>query len=125
MAHARHAHCTTAPVSEVIGWLSSAVLLTTLIAQILKQWRARSARGVSRWLFVGQATSSLGFLVYSALVDNRVFIVTNAVLLVSALVGAGAGMTLYFARGGVSASSGGGAASPPGSPAFPRSGDAG
>lgn len=123
MAHARHAHCTTAPVSEVIGWLSSAVLLTTLITQILKQWRARSARGVSRWLFVGQATSSLGFLVYSALVDNRVFIVTNAVLLVSALVGAG--MTLYFVRSGVSASSAGGAASPPGSPAFPRSGDAG
>lgn len=110
-------------MSEVIGWASSAVLLTTLIAQILKQWRARSARGVSRWLFVGQATSSLGFLVYSALVDNRVFVVTNAVLLVSALVGAG--MTLYFARGSVSASSDGAPASRPGSPAFPRSGDVG
>src|SRR5687768_5011830 len=123
MAHARHGHCTTIPVSEVIGWLSSAVLLTTLIAQILKQWRSRSAKGVSRWLFVGQATSSLGFLVYSAMVDNRVFVVTNAVLLISALVGAG--MTLYFVRSGVSVSSGGAAASRPVSPAFPRSGDAG
>jgi MtN3 and saliva related transmembrane protein len=110
MGHARHDHCTTSFVSEAIGWASSAILLATLVTQMLKQWRARSARGVSRWLFVGQATSSLGFLIYSALVDNRVFVVTNAVLLVSALVGTG--MTLYFAR--VSASSGGGPASHPG-----------
>jgi len=123
MGHARHDHCTTATVSEAIGWASSAVLLATLVTQMLKQWRARSARGVSRWLFVGQATSSLGFLIYSALVDNRVFVVTNAVLLVSALVGTG--MTVYFARTNVSASSDGGAESHPGSPAFPRSGDAG
>jgi hypothetical protein len=33
---------------------------------------------VSKWLFVGQATASGGFLCYSLLVNNWVFVVTNA-----------------------------------------------
>jgi uncharacterized protein with PQ loop repeat len=86
-------------MAEPIGWLSSVVLLATIAAQIVKQWQDRSARGVSRWLFVGQAAASLGFLVYSALLGNWVFTLTNAMLLLSALIGAG--ITLYFkaARG--------------------------
>jgi MtN3 and saliva related transmembrane protein len=74
-------------VVEVIGWLSSLILLATVIAQLRKQWSERSTRGVSKWLFFGQAAASLGFTVYSTLVHNWVFVVTNALLLVSALTG--------------------------------------
>lgn len=72
---------------EVIGWAASAILLATLIRQIVTQLRDRSARGVSRWLFVGQIAASTGFVTYSALVGDWVFIVTNACILATAIVG--------------------------------------
>ncbi len=75
-------------MTEAVGWLSSAILLLTLSTQIAKQWRERSSKGVSRWLFLGQVAASSGFLIYSALVANWVFVVTNAFILVGALVGA-------------------------------------
>jgi MtN3 and saliva related transmembrane protein len=83
---------------EPIGWLSSVILVTTIAVQIVKQWRERSARGVSRWLFVGQAAASLGFLIYSVLLRNWVFTLTNGMMLLSALIGAG--MTWYFKHHG-------------------------
>ena len=47
----------------------------------------RSTRGVSKWLFVGQLAASTLFVIYSALLGNWVFVVTNALLLLAALVG--------------------------------------
>jgi hypothetical protein len=44
----------------------------------------RSSKGVSPWLFIGQCIASTGFLIYSWLVQDVVFIGTNALLLVSA-----------------------------------------
>ncbi len=72
---------------EVVGWASSLVLLVTIVQQIRKQWKERSGEGVSSFLFVGQATASLGFTIYSALLHNWVFTVTNALMLISAIVG--------------------------------------
>jgi MtN3 and saliva related transmembrane protein len=72
---------------EAIGWLSSALLVVTLVHQVRKQWKSGHSEGVSRWLFVGQLAASGGFVVYSALVRNWVFVVTNALLIVNALVG--------------------------------------
>jgi MtN3 and saliva related transmembrane protein len=72
---------------ESIGWLSSFVLLLTLGKQVHKQWKEGTSRGVSRWLFAGQVTASVGFTTYSLLVGNWVFVITNALLLVNALVG--------------------------------------
>lgn len=74
--------------SEVIGWLSSCVLLLTIGNQVHKQWKSGTSEGVSKWLFVGQTTASTGFTLYSLLVRNWVFVVTNVLMLVSALVGA-------------------------------------
>lgn len=72
---------------DVIGWLASAVLLATLVRQILATARDPDAKGVSRWLFVGQCVASLGFVVYSVMVENPVFVATNAAILVTAVVG--------------------------------------
>jgi MtN3 and saliva related transmembrane protein len=74
-------------MTEVIGWFSSFVLVLTIGKQVHKQWRSGSSEGVSKWLFVGQITASAGFTLYSVLVRNWVFVVTNALLLVSAIVG--------------------------------------
>ncbi|HEY8945063.1 MAG TPA: hypothetical protein VIM73_12410 [Polyangiaceae bacterium] len=72
---------------DAIGWLSSVILLATIAKQIHKQWHDESSRGVSTWLFVGQTAASIGFTVYSVLVRNWVFVVTNALLIVAGLTG--------------------------------------
>ena len=72
---------------DLVGWLSSLVLLLTLGQQVRKQWRSKDSRGVSTWLFVGQMAASAGFSLYSYLLDNWVFLFTNLLLLVNALLG--------------------------------------
>ena len=74
-------------MAELIGWASSLVLLLTVGKQIHKQWRDNCSEGVSKWLFVGQMTASAGFTIYSWLVNNWVFVVTNSLMLVNGLLG--------------------------------------
>jgi MtN3 and saliva related transmembrane protein len=73
--------------ADAVGWTASAILLATLVRQIIKQARDADAAGVSHWLFLGQSAASVGFIVYSVMVDNWVFIVTNACILATAIVG--------------------------------------
>lgn len=74
-------------MSELVGWGAAAVLLFTVTSQSLRQWRARSTEGVSPWLFSGQLTASTGFTIYSIMLGDTVFIVTNVLLMMSATVG--------------------------------------
>jgi MtN3 and saliva related transmembrane protein len=74
-------------LTEAIGWAAAIVLLATISRQVYTQWRERSTQGVSKWLFVGQLVASTLFVIYSALLDNWVFVVTNALLLCTALLG--------------------------------------
>jgi MtN3 and saliva related transmembrane protein len=74
---------------EIIGWASSIILVVTIAQQVWKQWKTDTSQGVSRWLFVGQMAASAGFTVYSWLVHNWVFVVTNALMLCNAILGYG------------------------------------
>jgi len=74
-------------MEDLIGWTASLVLLATLVRQIIKQAKNPKDEGVSTWLFLGQATASALFVVYSVMVGNWVFIVTNSCLLLTALAG--------------------------------------
>lgn len=74
-------------MTEAVGWVSSFILVLTIAKQVYKQWREGSSEGVSKWLFVGQISASLGFTVYSWLVSNWVFVVTNALMLCNGLLG--------------------------------------
>jgi MtN3 and saliva related transmembrane protein len=74
-------------MADAIGWASSLVLLLTIASQVYKQWHEQTAKGVSRWLFTGQAGASVGFVVYSWMIGSVVFIVTNSLILLSALAG--------------------------------------
>jgi MtN3 and saliva related transmembrane protein len=65
---------------EAIGWVSSAILVVTIGKQVFKQWNDDTSKGVSTWLFIGQLAASVGFLIYSMLVRNWVFVVTNALM---------------------------------------------
>lgn len=79
-------------MKEAIGWSSSIILLITLIMQIRKQIDAGSNKGVSKWLFLGQLAASIGFLTYSVLTGDTVFIFTNSALTLTAVIG----IYLYF-----------------------------
>lgn len=72
---------------EIIGWVSSVILIATIAKQVHKQWSDRTSAGVSTWLFVGQLAASIGFTIYSLLVRNWVFVVTNAIMVVNGLLG--------------------------------------
>ena len=82
--------------TEAIGWVSSIILVLTIGRQVYKQWEEGSSEGVSTVLFVGQMAASLGFTIYSVLVQNWVFVVTNAIMLINGLLGFG--ITLYHRR---------------------------
>ncbi len=74
-------------MTEIVGWVSSGILILTLAKQVYKQWKEGSSEGVSKWLFVGQMAASVGFTVYSVLTGDPVFIVTNSILLLNGLAG--------------------------------------
>jgi len=79
-------------MTEVIGWASSLILLATLIKQVYKQWADGTSEGISKWLFIGQLAASIGFTVYSYLVESWVFMVTNGLLTINNIIG----ICLYF-----------------------------
>ncbi|MEN5425590.1 PQ-loop domain-containing transporter [Stenotrophomonas pennii] len=73
--------------TDLLGWAATAVLIATLARQIHKQHTAESVEAVSTWLFVGQMTASVLFIAYSALVGSTVFVVTNTLILATAVTG--------------------------------------
>ena len=73
--------------TEMIGWIAAGLLLLTISTQVWQQWRSQSCEGVSPWLFVGQISASTAFVIYSYLLENLVFVLTNSVLLIAALLG--------------------------------------
>ena len=74
-------------MQELIGWVSSFILVLTIGKQVWKQWQSGSSEGVSKWLFLGQIAASVGFTVYSVMLKNWVFVATNALMLVNGLLG--------------------------------------
>lgn len=74
-------------MSDILGWISSSILVVTLFVQVRKQWHDNTSKGVSPWLFVGQLAASTGFLFYAVAIENWVFIVTNTLTSVAAVLG--------------------------------------
>jgi MtN3 and saliva related transmembrane protein len=74
-------------MTEVIGWISSVILILTVGKQVYKQWHEGTSEGVSTWLFIGQLAASTGFTIYSLLVHNWVFSVTNGLMVINGLLG--------------------------------------
>jgi uncharacterized protein with PQ loop repeat len=73
--------------TDLIGWAATGILFLTIAWQVYTQWRERSTQGVSGLLFVGQLAASVGFVIYSALLSNWVFVVANGMLIVTAAIG--------------------------------------
>lgn len=55
--------------------------------QVYTQWKTQATAGVSKWLFIGQLVASTGYLIYSFLLHNWVFLSSNIAILFTALLG--------------------------------------
>jgi uncharacterized protein with PQ loop repeat len=74
-------------LTDMVGWISAIILSLTISRQVYTQWRTKSSAGVSHWLFIGQVAASIGFVIYSVLVENWVFVAANSFILLTAIVG--------------------------------------
>ena len=74
-------------MTDLVGWISAVILGLTISRQVYTQWRAKSSEGISHWLFIGQVAASTGFVIYSVLVENWVFVAANGYILLTAVVG--------------------------------------
>lgn len=72
---------------EIVGWVASAVLVATLFWQVYSQYTAESVEGVSPGLFIGQLAASAGFLIYSYVIGDMVFLVAQIALVIAASLG--------------------------------------
>jgi uncharacterized protein with PQ loop repeat len=80
---------------QVIGWAAVSALFFTMAVQAWKQWRDNVKKGIGKSFFVGQIAASALFLVYSAMLGDRVFVVGNALVLTAAIAG---GSILWWNR---------------------------
>jgi hypothetical protein len=78
--------------ADLVGWISSAILVATLARQVHTQATRGNGQALSRWLFAGQIAASLGFIAYSWMLRNSIFLLTNTIILGTAI----AGQWLYF-----------------------------
>ncbi len=78
--------------ADLVGWAASAILVATLVRQVHTQATKGNGHALSRWLFAGQIAASLGFIAYSWMLRNPIFIVTNTIILGTAITG----QWLYF-----------------------------
>lgn len=74
-------------MADTIGWVSSAILVLTIAQQVYRQWHEGTSKGVSTWLFVGQLAASIGFTIYSLMIQSWVFAITNGLMIVNGLLG--------------------------------------
>jgi uncharacterized protein with PQ loop repeat len=72
---------------EWFGWLAAGILVITLVSQVHKNWKEKKLKGVNPMLYWGQAAASLLFTIYSYDIGSWVFVVTNAIGFISAMIG--------------------------------------
>jgi len=73
--------------TNVVGWFGAMTLLLTMMRQVYTQWREGSVGGVSSWLFAGQMLASAAFTTYSIQQEDPVFVATNSLMLINAVLG--------------------------------------
>lgn len=75
---------------EILGYAAGVVTCLTFLPQVIKTWKEKSARDISLMMFVIAAVNETMWIVYGALLNNWVIILTNAIVLSMSLI------MLYF-----------------------------
>jgi len=70
---------------DILGYAAGAITSLTFLPQVLKTWKDKSAKDVSLLMFVIATVNEVMWIVYGALLDNWVIILTNAIVLAMSL----------------------------------------
>lgn len=70
---------------DILGYAAGAITTLTFLPQVIKTFKERSARDVSLNMFLIAAINEVMWIVYGALKNDKVIILTNAVVLVMSL----------------------------------------
>ena len=72
--------------SEIIGITAGLLSCTTFLPQVIKTWKSKSTKDVSRTMFVIATISTALWLLYGILINSISIIGTNIVVLALSLV---------------------------------------
>ncbi len=71
--------------TEILGYTAGAITSLTFLPQVIKTWKEKSAKDVSLLMFIIAAINEVMWIVYGALLNNWVIILTNAIVLAMSL----------------------------------------
>lgn len=71
--------------TDILGYAAGAITSLTFLPQVIKTWKDKSAKDVSLLMFIIAAVNEVMWIVYGALLDNWVIILTNAIVLAMSL----------------------------------------
>jgi MtN3 and saliva related transmembrane protein len=70
---------------DILGYSAGAITSLTFLPQVIKTWKVKSAKDISLLMFVIAAVNEVMWIIYGALLDNWVIILTNVIVLSMAL----------------------------------------
>ncbi len=70
---------------DILGYSAGAITSLTFLPQVIKTWKLKSARDISLLMFLIAALNEVMWIIYGALLDNWVIILTNIIVLSMAL----------------------------------------
>ncbi len=71
---------------EILGYAAGAITCLTFLPQVIKTWQSKSAKDVSLNMFLIAALNEVMWIIYGALLNNWVIILTNAVVLCMSMI---------------------------------------
>lgn len=71
--------------TDILGYAAGAITSLTFLPQVIKTWKEKSAKDVSLMMFIIAAVNEVMWIVYGALLNNWVIILTNAIVLAMSL----------------------------------------
>lgn len=67
---------------DMLGYAAGFLTATTFLPQVVKTWKEKSAKDISLFMFIIAFVNEIMWLVWGAMIDNWVIILTNAIMLV-------------------------------------------
>lgn len=70
---------------DILGYSAGAITSLTFLPQVIKTWKVKSAKDISLLMFVIAAVNEVMWIIYGAMLDNWVIMLTNIIVLSMAL----------------------------------------
>lgn len=70
---------------DVLGYIAGAITALTFLPQVIKTWKEKSAHDISLLMFLIAAVNEILWIIYGAMLENWVIILTNSVVLAMSL----------------------------------------